>query len=78
MGPLKTQLPSGQYTAYLGRQNGGHSPEQHPRPAKELLRKLIPSEEMDDAWAWLSKMQTCFKVTCNGNFCIQIHRFREL
>lgn len=62
MGPLKTQLPSGQYLAYLGRQNGGQSPEQHPRPAKEVLRKLIPAEEMDDAWAWLSKMQTCFKV----------------
>jgi len=55
MGPLKAQLPSGQYTAYLGRQSGGHI-EQHSRPAKEVLRKLISSEEMDDAWAWLVKL----------------------
>jgi len=67
MGPLKSQLPSGQYIAYLGRQNGGQSPEQHARPAKEVLRKLIQTEEMDDAWAWLSKMQACFK----GALCHQ-------
>jgi hypothetical protein len=54
MGPLRSQLPSGQYTAYLGRQNGGQV-EQHPRPAKEVLRKLISTEEMDDSWAWISK-----------------------
>jgi hypothetical protein len=52
MGPLRTQLPSAQYTAYLGRQNNGQPAEQHARPAKEVLRKLIRSEEMDDAWAW--------------------------
>jgi len=55
MGPLRTQLPSGQYTAYLGRQNGGHQPEQHPRPAKEVLKKLVSVEEMDNAWVWTSK-----------------------
>ncbi|KAI6235426.1 Nuclear factor NF-kappa-B subunit [Aphelenchoides besseyi] len=55
MGPLRTQLPSGQYTAYLGRQNDGQPLEQHARPAKELLRSLIRTEEMDDAWAWTSK-----------------------
>ncbi|KAI6176905.1 Nuclear factor NF-kappa-B subunit [Aphelenchoides bicaudatus] len=66
MGPLKNQLPSGQYTAYLGR-HGGHSPEQHPRPAKEVMRKLISAEEMDDAWAWISK---CLKNYA-GALCYQ-------
>jgi len=55
MGPLRTQLPSGQFTAYLGRQNGGQQTEQHPRPAKELLKKLVSVEEMDNAWVWTSK-----------------------
>ncbi|KAI6240934.1 Nuclear factor NF-kappa-B subunit [Aphelenchoides fujianensis] len=55
MGPLRTQLPSGQYTAHLGRQSGGQQLEQHARPAKEVLRSLIRAEEMDDAWAWTSK-----------------------
>lgn len=44
MGSLRTQLPSGQYNAYLSRQSGGHHVEQHSRPAKDVLRKLISSK----------------------------------
>lgn len=63
MDPLKTQLPSGQYIAYLGRQ-GNHHAEPHGRPAKEVLRTLISSEDMDDAWAWLVKLHNYSGALC--------------